>query len=397
MAEPESKVPENEEEVEEVEDEDEAGGDASDSTKIVSQMMKHPQVLAALQEKLGSIVGTPSGYIQSLPKPVKRRIKALKKLQNEVISLESNFYQEVHELECKYALQYAPLFEKRKQILTGNVEPTDAECEWESDEEEEDENKEDKLAVSDELKEKATVGDGKEAEEDKKEEDMKGIPGFWLTVFKNVDMLAEMIQDHDEPILNHLQDIKVKFNESEPKGFTLEFHFEANDHFTETMLTKTYTMRFGQDTSDPFSYEGPEIISCSGCPITWNKGKNITVKTVKKKQKHKGRGVTRTVTKQVQNDSFFNFFTPPAVPENEDDLDEETEALLAADFEIGHFIRERVVPRGVLYFTGEALENDDYDDEDGEEEEDGEDYDEDADPDFQPGEGGDKPAECKQS
>lgn len=38
--------------------------------------------------------------------------------------------------------------------------------------------------------------------------------------------------------------------------------------------------------------------------------------------------------------------------------DEDLEALLAADFEIGHFIRERIVPRAVLYFTGEALEND---------------------------------------
>jgi hypothetical protein len=39
--------------------------------------------------------------------------------------------------------------------------------------------------------------------------------------------------------------------------------------------------------------------------------------------------------------------------------DEETENLLAADFEIGHFIRERLVPRAVLYFTGEALDDDD--------------------------------------
>ena len=31
------------------------------------------------------------------------------------------------------------------------------------------------------------------------------------------------------------------------------------------------------------------------------------------------------------------------------------EELLAADFEIGHFIRERIVPRAVLYFTGEAM------------------------------------------
>ena len=38
--------------------------------------------------------------------------------------------------------------------------------------------------------------------------------------------------------------------------------------------------------------------------------------------------------------------------------DEETENLLSADFEIGHFIRERIIPRAVLYFTGEAIEDD---------------------------------------
>jgi len=118
---------------------------------------------------------------------------------------------------------------------------------------------------------------------------------------------------------------------------------------------------------------------------------------VKKKQKHKGKGITRTVTKTVQNDSFFNFFSPPQVPEgeNEDDMDEDMEALLAADFEIGHFIRERIVPRAVLYFTGEALDTDEFDDDEGEEEDEEGDYDEENDPDFQPGEG-DKPAECKQ-
>lgn len=41
--------------------------------------------------------------------------------------------------------------------------------------------------------------------------------------------------------------------------------------------------------------------------------------------------------------------------------DEDSEAILAADFEIGHFIRERIVPRAVLYFTGEAIEDDDDD------------------------------------
>ncbi len=41
--------------------------------------------------------------------------------------------------------------------------------------------------------------------------------------------------------------------------------------------------------------------------------------------------------------------------------DEDSEAVLAADFEIGHFIRERIVPRAVLYFTGEAIEDDEDD------------------------------------
>lgn len=41
--------------------------------------------------------------------------------------------------------------------------------------------------------------------------------------------------------------------------------------------------------------------------------------------------------------------------------DDDAEAILATDFEIGHFLRERIVPRSVLYFTGEAIEDDDDD------------------------------------
>lgn len=48
-----------------------------------------------------------------------------------------------------------------------------------------------------------------------------------------------------------------------------------------------------------------------GCTIQWNKGKNVTVKVVKKKQKHKVKGAVRFVNKTVQNVSFFHFFSPP--------------------------------------------------------------------------------------
>merc|ERR1712200_267087 len=102
-------------------------------------------------------------------------------------------------------------------------------------------------------------------------------------------------------------------------------------------------------------------------------GRNLTVKQVKKKQKHKSKGSVRTVTKQVKADSFFNFFDPPAIPDDpKAEVDEDTQALLTADFEIGHYIRERIVPRAVLFFTGEALDEEDSD-EDSEDEDDDED------------------------
>ncbi|NWS10268.1 NP1L1 protein, partial [Pachyramphus minor] len=361
--------------------------------QLTVQMMQNPQILAALQERLDGLVGTSAGYVESLPKVVKRRVNALKNLQVQCAQIEAKFYEEVHELERKYAALYQPLFDKRSEIINAIYEPTEEECEWKADIEEE---------ISEEMKEKTKL---EEEKKDEEKEDPKGIPEFWLTVFKNVDLLSDMVQEHDEPILKYLKDIKVKFSEvGQPMSFTLEFHFEPNDYFTNEVLTKTYRMRSEPDDSDPFSFDGPEIMGCTGCQIDWKKGKNVTLKTIKKKQKHKGRGTVRTVTKTVSNDSFFNFFSPPegklnaglsALTYNDDD----SEAILAADFEIGHFLRERIVPRSVLYFTGEAIEDDDDDyDEEGEEaddEEGEEEADEENDPDYDPKKD-QNPAECKQ-
>ncbi|XP_067906180.1 nucleosome assembly protein 1-like 1 isoform X2 [Heterodontus francisci] len=362
--------------VEDIE-EDEASEDADNKARqLTVQMMQNPRILAALQERLDGLVGNPSGYIESLPKIVKKRVNALKNLQVKCAHIEAKFYAEVHELQRRYAALYQPLFDKRSDIINAIFEPTEDECKWQGDEEAE---------LSDEMKEKVKV---EEEKKDEEKEEPKGIPEFWLTVFKNVDLLSDMIQEHDEPILKHLKDLKVKFSDpGQPMSFTLEFKFEPNEYFTNEIVTKTYKMKSQPDESDPFSFDGPEIMGCTGCQIDWKKGKNITMKTIKKKQKHKGRGTVRTVTKTVPNDSFFNFFSPPEVPEN-GELDEDSEAILAADFEIGHFLHERIIPRAVLYFTGEAIEDDDDDyDEEGEEaddEEGEEEADEENDPDYDP-------------
>jgi len=337
-------------------------------------LMQNPEILAALQGQLNTKFGFSPSYIKTLPKVVQRRIKALKKLQSDMINVEAKFYEEVHELECKYAAKYQPLYDRRKDVVSGGVEPTDSDCEWPSDEEEE----EGELA---EGVEKVKIN-GEQEKED--EEKPPGIPSFWLTIFKNVDMLAEMVQDHDEPILENLTDIQITFKQADPMSFKLHFHFKPNEYFSDPVLTKEYIMRATPDPEDPLGYEGPEIVKCSGCKIDWQTGKNVTVKLIKKVQKHQGRGQKRTITKSVQNDSFFNFFTPPE-HQIDQDLDEETQELLAADYEIGHFFRERIIPRAILYFTGEALEDDeDFEDEEDEEGEDEGEYDEDADEDFSP-------------
>lgn len=358
-----------------VEEEEDVADEAAKNKKL-----EFPNVLAAIKAQQRN-----TEMLATLPPAVKRRIKALKNLMLEATNIESQFFKEVHNLECKYHKLYVPLYEKRNTIVNGQYEPTEKEAEWPSDDEDEE--------LPNALKEKAKIKESNGKEEEKEDkQDEKGIPEFWLTIFRNCSLLSEMVQPHDVPILTHLADIKT-LCEEDPMSFTLEFHFTPNEYFTNTVLTKEYFMKCVPDEADPFGFEGPEIYKCNGCTINWNKGKNVTLKTVKKKQKHKSRGVVRVVTKTVQNDSFFNFFTPPTIPEDAkaEDVDEDLRNLLTSDFEIGHYIRERVVPRAVLYFTGEAMEDEeDYE----EEEEDDEDEEEDGDSDTNAG--GKNQEQCKQ-
>ena len=96
-----------------------------------------------------------------------------------------------------------------------------------------------------------------------------------MTIFKNTEILAEMTQPHDEPILESLRDINVSFPDNFPDnsmGFVLEFVFAENEFFEEKVLTKTYHMKSEPDEFDPVAFDGPEIIGCTGCTINWMKG-----------------------------------------------------------------------------------------------------------------------------
>ena len=98
---------------------------------------------------------------------------------------------------------------------------------------------------------------------------------------------------------------------------------------------------------------------------------------------------TRVVKKTVPTESFFNFFSPPKPPTEEeaDDASSTIEERLELDYQLGEDIKEKLIPRAIDWFTGEALQYEQLDDdlEDGqfedEDDEDDEDLSEDRDED----------------
>lgn len=72
----------------------------------------------------------------------------------------------------------------------------------------------------------------------------------------------------------------------------------------------------------------------------------------------------------MPTESFFNFFTPPQPPKEDDDEEEiddvgsDIEDRLELDYQLGEDIKEKLIPRAIDWFTGEALAYEELDDED---------------------------------
>ncbi|RKP10629.1 hypothetical protein THASP1DRAFT_12580, partial [Thamnocephalis sphaerospora] len=300
-----------------------------------------------LQGKLGTLLGRSSGYVEGLPAPIRRRINGLKYLQTKHTELECEFHKEILELEKKYLALYRPLYEKRADIVHGKLEPTDEE-----------------VAAGKSDAEDEEADEAEEEEEDDNTPVEAGIPEFWLTALKNHAGLCELITESDEEPLQSLRDIKLQYTDDKP-GFTIVFEFGENEFFTNRTLTKTYYYQQSSSFGD-LVYE-----SSRGCDIDWKEGKDLTVTIETKKQRHKTTNKTRVIKRAVPNETFFSFFSTIQTPEDdtelEDEEQEDLDARLEADYELGEEFKERIIPHAVDWFTGKALqyENMDMDDEEG--------------------------------
>ncbi|KAF2012885.1 NAP-domain-containing protein [Aaosphaeria arxii CBS 175.79] len=346
----------------------------------------NPALVSMMQAKLGSLVGRSSGYIESLPVSVRTRVAGLKGIQKEHSKLEAEFQEEVLQLEKKYFAKFTPLYENRAKIINGATEPTEEQVKVGETKDEDDEEDE-------ELKEEANKDEGK---------DVKGIPEFWLSAMKNQISLAEMITDRDEAALKSLTDIRMEYLDR--PGFRLIFEFEENEFFTNKSITKTYYYQDENGYGGDFIYDHAE-----GEKIDWKAGKDLTVRIESKKQRNKNTKQTRVVKKTVPTESFFNFFDPPKPPTDEDDdAASDIEERLELDYQLGEDIKEKLIPRAIDWFTGEALqyenledfdegEFEDEDDEDEDELSDDRDDDEESDDENDGTKPKQEAAECKQS
>ncbi|KAJ1734578.1 histone chaperone [Coemansia biformis] len=325
-----------------------AADDAEDDVPDVP-VVQNQALLSMLQGRLGSLVGAPSGYIESLPKAVRERIGVLKHLQLQRTEINKQLHLEILELEKKYTKLAEPLYARRSTIIQGAAEPT-AEEKAEAA----------KIAAAEKAAEDgASDADAEEdAEEDGAQEPAKGIPDFWLTALRNHPQLAELITERDEDAIKFLRDIRLAYLADEP-GFRLEFEFAENPFFSNTLLTKTYAYE-QSDVSGEL-----EFASATGTEVDWKPDHDLSVTVETKKQRHKTTNRTRVVKKTVPAETFFSFFAAVQEPDEEDDseLADETRDRIELDYELAEEFKEKIIPSAIDWFTGEALAYEGLDDE----------------------------------
>lgn len=268
--------------------------------------------------------------LKKLPHTVLRRVRALKKNQLELISVEAQFNQRVQELNKEFESLFNPLLEKRKAIVAGEHEPADSEC------------NEPILSDPDANKhvEQNAPADANPS---------KGVPEFWLEAMSNTVTIGPLLSGHDDEILKYLVNITYNTHVN-PNGFTLFFHFDENPYFTDRILKKEFEIQISPDSDDPYGYDGPVVTKCMGMPINWCPGKDIT-KLV---------ATDPETGEKHPAESFFHFFDEK--PKQMADINEDLEnGAIEDDFNVGLFIRDELIPHAVLYYTGEKEDRYDED------------------------------------
>lgn len=285
-------------------------------------------------------------FVTTLPEKIQKRLQVLFALNREYEDIEKKYDEREVDIYMQFEKEMAPLYARRREILSGEVEPTEEEV---------------KGGFPEDHEGKVNVSLDEEA---KKEDAPVGIKDFWLTVLQNHVVVSPLIEEEDEPLLSHLVDINSCVTSGSIKNFKVTFTFSPNEYIKETELTLTF-----------LSTEKGSKIEKS--PITFLKPDFLYRKVPIQRKKGKAKGPTM---KKVSRPSFFRMFT-----EDDDDEDDEDENGVHLDNEevssFLYLLHYKMIPSAINYFTGERdglsdADEDDYDDDEEDEEDDDDDQEE---------------------
>jgi len=182
-----------------------------------------------------------------------------------------------------------------------------------------------------------------------------GVPEFWLVAMKNLEPLASLITAKDEEVLRYLINIRISY--FDVPGHRIEFEFSENEFFKDKVLTKSYFYPLLNDGDLHYHH-------AEGMEISWNAGKDLTVRVETKKQRNKSvqntlshtlyveTNRTNTIRQTVETNSFFNFFKPPIPMEDAGERKEDDR--LKQDNDIGEYIKEELIPEAIILYVGGA-------------------------------------------
>lgn len=291
--------------------------------------------------------------LKQLPMPEKIKCCALYKHLKEVYDAENECDTKNRKIIYDFNEENKHYLQEITDIMNGNVELTDELLEGKEE-----------FFTAEELEKKEYLN-------------TTAIEGFYLSALKKNPMLKDEIKSNDEPILKQLKNIELELF-ADKDDFTLKFNFGTNEFFQNTVLTVNVVMN-----------ENGQCSEIKSDTINWNEGKDVTKKTITKKQKNKKTGVQRTTTKVQKQDSFFSVFKSHKEDDEDSENDEaaggEDEDELKDPFgfaeEVFGLIKENVVPYASAAYFGVTIpelemdgdaddddDDDDYEDEDDDEE-----------------------------
>ena len=262
--------------------------------------------------------------ILGMPKEVQRRFKVLHMLSDMRSKLNDEFNEACKKLEKQCDERKKPFLDQRANIISGEM--TDfGELPARFDKSHtETEEKVEKFKPEEKPEDEA-VEEEKVPTDTSYLKGQAGIPDFWHRAMQSNKLIWDQVREKDEPIMKHLKHVEMK-NDPESKNMivTLNMVFaEDNDFFKPSTLS----------VSCVYDDSEQSVSKIAGTNIEWLEGKDPTKKKIKKKQKHKKSGETRTVVKTVEAESFFNIFKDREAP---------AEASDAKDSEEENDIRDKI-------------------------------------------------------